>query len=82
MRADCADTLPGFVPYAPQCKARGLTPAAAPAVTSDPNTQDAAAKITVTARGDHQLECELVGPRLQALDELLQVRAPQHVHRS
>jgi len=37
--------------------------------------QDAAAKITVTARADHQLECELVGPRLQALDELLHVRA-------
>ena len=38
-------------------------------------TQDAAAKVTVTARADHQLECELVGPRLQALDELLQARA-------
>ena len=36
--------------------------------------QDAAAKVTVTARADHQLECELVGPRLHALGEMLQVR--------
>ena len=35
--------------------------------------QNAGAKIVVTARTDHQLECTRVGPRLHALDEMLQV---------
>ncbi len=38
------------------------------------SVQDAGAKILVTARTDHQLECTRIGPRLHALDDMLQVR--------